>query len=86
MARMRMNQDMAEKYGGHRRQAALTEDQIKEVHRLYHAGIDGLELARRYGVGKSTIYRIVNREAFADITVPNEPVQGPRSGPAGTQS
>ena len=67
---MRFNAEMASKFGGRRRQAALTEIQIREVFSLFLAGETGINLAKRFGVGKSTIYRIVSDGHFADITRP----------------
>ena len=65
---MKFNQDMAAKFGGLRRHAALTYDQIKEVYARYHSGETGRSLADEYGVSKSTVFRIASDGHFSDIT------------------
>jgi transposase len=69
MPKMKFNEEMAQQYGRHRRQAALTARQIIDAYTLYHLhGMSGLEIAHRFSIGKSTVYRIVNGEEFGDIT------------------
>ena len=45
----------------------LTEDEVLEIRRRYADGETGVDLAREYGVGKSTVYSIVNRVTWRHI-------------------
>lgn len=48
----------------------MTEDDVKYIRSHYIKGdkeFNGTSLAKRFGVGTSTIYEIVNRERWADL-------------------
>ena len=47
--------------------AKLTDDYVKEIRNLHAGGTSYSQLAKRYHVGRSTIVRIVKREAWKHI-------------------
>jgi len=61
-------QARGERHGGTR----LTEAKVMEIHRLYQAGIKGRVIARRMGVGPSTVWHIVLGESWRHITQQKE--------------
>lgn len=59
----RGNMAAGEKVGGHK----LTEFQVKEIRSLYAPGMGSYRLAKRFGVEKSTILRILRRETWGHV-------------------
>ena len=46
--------------------AKLTNEQVKEIRRIYEKG-KGEEIGRRYGVSRKAIGKVINRQSFKDI-------------------
>lgn len=45
----------------------LSPDQVRELRAAYEQGVNGPTLAARYSIGTSTVYRILNREAYRGV-------------------
>ena len=50
--------------GGAMPNALLTDEQAQQLRSDYQSGISGIKLARIYGIHKSIVYRIINRQAY----------------------
>ena len=51
----------AEQHGN----AKLTDDQVREIRRLRKAGVRAVDIASKYGIDRSQVYRIANFESRA---------------------
>jgi hypothetical protein len=49
------------------RKRKLTPDQVREVRKLYAAGLSSRKIASRYDIDKSQILSIVHKETYRDI-------------------
>lgn len=51
--------------GSENTNAKLTDEQVREIRRLYHEhGLGGPTLAKRYGTSNHSIYRVVNNKSY----------------------
>ncbi len=57
------------KIGAESVRAKLTDDDVRAIKRGLAAGVSGPQLARRFGVGNSTIYRIKNGLSWTHVEV-----------------
>jgi hypothetical protein len=46
----------------------LTDDQVREIRRLHAAGISQSALGRRFGISQPSIFKIVRRLSYTDVT------------------
>ncbi|MBT3298921.1 hypothetical protein HN385_08355 [archaeon] len=49
--------------------AKLTEDQVRQIRLELRNGKNGYELARKYNIGRSTIYRIKHNQIWKQVTI-----------------
>ena len=47
--------------------AKVTNEEVRAIRRLYAEGISGPELSRRYGLGKTSTYRIIRRQSWRHL-------------------
>lgn len=53
--------------GSQTSQAKLTEENARKIKEEYQSGISGIELATKYGINKSNIYRLLRGETWTHI-------------------
>jgi hypothetical protein len=58
---------LTERIGEAHLQSKLTEDQVREIRLLHTRGVTRDALARRFGVGRSTVLRILRREKWKHV-------------------
>lgn len=59
---------LAERQGENNPQAKLTAEQVREMRSAFVLGIPAPKLAKKYGICRSTVHRIVKRIAWKHIT------------------
>ena len=47
--------------------AKVTNEDVQAIRRLYAEGISGPELSRRYGLGRTAIYKIIRRQSWRHL-------------------
>ena len=45
----------------------LTDDQVREIRRLFAGGMSQTSLAKRFGLSQPSIFKIVRRQSYADV-------------------
>jgi len=46
----------------------LTDDQVREIRRLNAAGVSQTALAKRFGISQPSVFKIVRRRSYVDVT------------------
>jgi len=46
----------------------LTDDQVREIRRLHASGVSQSALGRRFGISQPSIFKIVRRISYTDVT------------------
>jgi DNA invertase Pin-like site-specific DNA recombinase len=63
-----VEQDNSRKARGERiSTSVLTEDNVREIRKLSAAKQTYVQIAKQFGINKSTVYKIVNRKSWAHV-------------------
>jgi uncharacterized protein YjhX (UPF0386 family) len=46
----------------------LTDDQVREIRKLHASGVSQSALGRRFGISQPSIFKIVRRISYTDVT------------------